>query len=81
MIEFYGADWCGDCSRAKRVLNSAKVPFNYHDIENVEGMAQQAIDISGQKHIPVLQFSDGSFLVEPSAVALKNKIKELGLID
>jgi glutaredoxin-like protein len=80
MIEFYGAGWCGDCKRAKDVLNSRGVPFDYHDIDNEEGAAQTAIDISGQKHIPVLRFSDESFLVEPSAIELTNKLRELGII-
>ena len=34
--------------------------------------------ISGQQHIPVVLYGDGSFQVEPSAVDIKNKLQELG---
>ncbi|EEH66951.1 glutaredoxin [Actinomyces urogenitalis DSM 15434] len=78
-IEFYGAQWCGDCRMAKRVLEDLQVPFTYHDLEKDESAVQAAIDISGQKHIPVIQFSDGTFLVEPSKAELTTKVKELGL--
>ena len=36
--------------------------------------------ISGQKHIPVVLYGDGSFQVEPSVVDIQNKLKELGLL-
>ena len=52
-IEFYGAEWCGDCRRAKQVLDRYHVVYNHHDIESEEGAAERAEQISGQKHIPV----------------------------
>ena len=58
-IEFYGAEWCGDCRRAKQVLDRYHVVYNHHDIESEEGAAERAEQISGQKHIPVLLFEDG----------------------
>ena len=51
-----------------------------HDIEHEDGAAEKAIAISGQQHIPVIRFADGSWLVEPSATQLQAKCKELGLI-
>ncbi|MCI1219106.1 MAG: mycoredoxin [Bifidobacterium sp.] len=77
-IEIYGADWCGDCRRAKDALNRFGVGFTWHDIEHEDGAADKAVAISGQKHIPVVLFSDGSFQVEPSATDLKIKLEELG---
>ena len=70
-IDFYGADWCGDCHRAKAALDR---------FEHEDGAAEKAIAISGQQHIPVIRFADGSWLVEPSATQLQAKCKELGLI-
>ena len=40
----------------------------------------RAVEISGQKHIPVVLYGDGSFQVEPSVVDIQNKLKELGLL-
>ena len=80
-IDFYGADWCGDCRRAKAALDRFGVTYSLHDIEHEDGAAEKAIAISGQQHIPVIRFAaDGSWLVEPSATQLQAKCKELGLI-
>ena len=51
-----------------------------HDFEQEEGAADRAVEISGQKHIPVVLYGDGSFQVEPSVVDIQNKLKELGLL-
>lgn len=77
-IEVYGADWCGDCKRAKAALERFGVGYSWHDVDHDEGAAQKAMAISGQKHIPVVRFSDGSFQVEPSSNDLKAKLEELG---
>ncbi|MBW3079099.1 mycoredoxin [Bifidobacterium simiiventris] len=79
-IDVYGADWCGDCKRAKEALNRFGAAFTWHDIETEEGAADRAVEISGQKHIPVVLYSDGAFQVEPSATDIQSKLKELGLI-
>lgn len=79
-IDFYGAEWCGDCRRSKAALDRFGVPYSLHDIEHEEGAVQRAIEISGQKHIPVIRFADGSWLVEPSAGQLEDKCKKLGLL-
>ena len=73
-IDFYGADWCGDCRRAKAALDRFGVAYSLHDIEHEDGAAEKAIAISGQQHIPVIRFAaDGSWLVEPSATQLQAK--------
>ncbi|MDF7666184.1 mycoredoxin [Bifidobacterium sp. ESL0745] len=77
-IEIYGADWCGDCRRAKAALDRFGITYNWHDIEHDDGAEAKAIEISGQKHIPVVVFRDGSFEVEPSATDLKTKLEALG---
>lgn len=55
--------------------------YNHHDIESEEGAAEKAEQISGQKHIPVLLFEDGTVFVEPTNPQLTGKLKELGLIE
>jgi mycoredoxin len=80
-IDFYGASWCGDCVRARALLEHYGVDFNYHDIDASEDAKAEAISISGLPKIPVLRFSDGTFLSEPSNPALGAKLAELDLID
>lgn len=79
-IEFYGAQWCGDCRRAQQVFERYGVEYDHHDIEHEEGAAARAEEISGQKHIPVIRLADGTIFVEPTNPELTNKLKELGLI-
>lgn len=78
-IQVYGADWCGDCRLAKKVLNQLGVDYDWFDVAADETLKEKAIEISGQMHIPVVIYPDDSFQVEPSATDLKQKIAELAL--
>jgi glutaredoxin len=79
-IDFYGAEWCGDCRRSKRLLDSLNVEFNYHDVSVDDAAKDKAIEISGKQSIPVILFSDGTYFVEPSDPELKSKLQELGIV-
>ena len=79
-IQFYGASWCGDCVRARALLEHYGVGFDYHDVENSEENRNRAIEISGRPKIPVLLFPDGSVLSEPSNPLLNAKLTEFDLI-
>lgn len=81
MIDFYGADWCGDCRRSKRQLDELGVAYNYIDTEKADGAVAKVIAYNnGMQSIPVIVFPDGSHLTEPSNPALKAKLQELSLI-
>lgn len=80
-ITFYGADWCGDCRRSKRLLTELNVPFDMIDVDKDDSAAAKVIEINGgAKSIPVIVFKDGTHLTEPSDPALKQKLEELKLI-
>ncbi|MDA8579651.1 NrdH-redoxin [Pontimonas sp.] len=79
-IQFYGASWCGDCVRAQALLEHYGVGFEYHDVDASEADKAQAIELSGRPNIPVLAFTDGSVLTEPSNPLLNAKLTELNLI-
>lgn len=75
----FGADWCGDCRRAKLVFDRAGVPYRYVDLVQDPDAAEVARDISGRTNIPVILYPDASHQVEPSNADLQRKITELGL--
>ncbi len=75
----FGADWCGDCRRAKGVFERAGVPFRYVDLVQDPEAADVARDISGRTNIPVILYPDSSHQVEPSNADMQAKIDELGL--
>ena len=79
-IEFYGADWCGDCVRSRRLLDGLGIAYAHHDVEHDEAAKDRAIEISGRQSIPVIAFEDGTVFIEPSDPQLRGKLVELGLI-
>lgn len=77
----YGAQWCGDCTRSKRLLNELGVDFEYINIEEVAGAADKVVEINGgMQSIPVIIFRDGTHLTEPSDKDLRKKLESLELI-
>lgn len=74
-ILVYGADWCGDCVRARKFLLEHEVPFEWIDIES--DLSAEAFVIQtnhGMRSIPTILFQDGTVLVEPTNAALATKL-------
>jgi len=80
-ITMYGADWCGDCRRSKRLLEDLDIQITHIDVEADESAAVKVIEINGgAKSIPVIVFPDGTHLTEPSDIELKSKLVALGVV-
>ena len=80
-ITMYGAEWCGDCRRSKRFLDSNNVKYNYIDVEADVTVSDKVIEINGgQCSIPVIIFLDGTHLTELSDIALKEKLESLKVL-
>ena len=79
MAMMYGATWwrLPPCQGRADRFGAA---YMWHDIEQEEGALTAPAEISGQKHIPVVLYGDGSSQVEPSVVDIQNKLWELGLL-
>lgn len=77
-ITIYGADWCGDCVRAKAVLDDHKVHYDYVDL--VEHEAGNAVVLARNNQIqkiPVIIFPDNTHLTEPSNSEIEAKLAAL----
>lgn len=80
-ITMYGANWCGDCRRSERLFEELDVQINHIDVENDSSAAAKVIEINGgAQSIPVIVFSDGTHLTEPSDNELKAKLQALSII-
>jgi len=80
-ITMYGAEWCGDCRRSKKFLDANNVKYNYIDVEADVSASDKVIEINGgQRSIPVIIFSDGTHLTEPSDTVLKEKLESLKVL-
>ncbi|MFE3189131.1 glutaredoxin family protein [Nocardia sp. NPDC059240] len=70
-IVLYGADWCGDCRRAKVWLRENGVAFTEIDVEQDDAARERAVEIAGgRKNIPVIVLQDGTVLIEPTNAQL-----------
>ena len=76
----YGADWCGDCRRSEALLKALKVDYEKKDVERSAEFTEEARSISGRTNIPVVVFSDGKYLVEPSDPELHAELTIRGLV-
>lgn len=80
-ITMYSADWCGDCRRSKRLMDELNVSYTIIDVEADQLAAEKVKEINGgAQSIPVIVFSDGTHLTEPSDKDLKAKLSALGII-
>ena len=71
-ITVYGAEWCGDCRRSKRFLDSNNVKYNYIDVEADAAASDKVIEINGgMRSIPVIIFSDGTHSTGNGALNFK----------
>jgi mycoredoxin len=62
----YGADWCGDCIRAKSVFNKYGIDYTYINIDSDEKAIEYVEKVNNGMHsIPVICMPDGAILVEP----------------
>lgn len=74
-VTMYTSNWCPDCWRAKKVLESMKVQFVEVDIsKNPEAVALVEKLNNGYRSVPTILFPDGSVLTEPSTTQLAAKL-------
>ena len=75
-IKLYGAEWCPDCHRARRYLDSRSVAYEYFDVDGddaAQGYVKQVND--NRLIIPTIVFPDGSVLAEPSNAQLARQLE------
>jgi glutaredoxin-like protein len=76
----YSTTWCGDCRRSRKFLDALGVPYLEIDIEQDPAAEALVLELNaGNSSVPTILFPDGSFLTEPSNVALGEKLDALGI--
>lgn len=77
----YGTEWCGDCYRARRILEANQIAFEWLDIDLDQAGEKYVLKINnGMRSVPTIVFVDGSVLVEPSNTQLREKIRTLNQV-
>jgi len=76
-IIVYGTKWCGDTLRARRILETNNISYEWVDIDQNPEAATLVKNINnGCRSVPTIIFPDGSTLTEPGSDTL---LKKLGL--
>lgn len=76
-IVIYTTRWCGDCHRAKQVMQLMQVPYVEVDISHDLDAAELVIQLNrGYRSVPTIVFPDGSVLTEPKTATLVEKLQE-----
>jgi len=57
-VTLYSAAWCAFCHAAKDYLDKKGVAYTEKDVDSDPAIAQEAITVSGQTGIPVLNIDD-----------------------
>ncbi len=82
-ILVYGAEWCADCHRAKRIMDDNDVIYDYFDIDNDAVRKAEMHAINGGKNtLPTIKIGD-KILLEPSNDELLEALdlkKEVSLV-
>ena len=74
-LRMYGTARCGDCHRAKAWLDGENISYEFLDIESDDALRERAVALNdGFQRVPVLEFDDGSVLVEPTNEQLATKL-------
>lgn len=80
-LTVYGADWCGDCRRSKRLLDRLAVPYAWIDVDADRAASAEVMRINGGiRAIPVIVFPDGHHLTEPADRVLLEHLEDAGLV-
>ncbi|MCK4896189.1 MAG: hypothetical protein KAS47_05230 [Candidatus Heimdallarchaeota archaeon] len=75
ITRLFGTPWCSDCKVSKSFLADHRIDYNYIDITDNEEAALFVEGINdGKRKVPTIEFSDGTYLVEPTDAELAAKL-------
>lgn len=76
-VIIYGTTWCGDCKRAKSLLERKGVSYEWINIEEQAGAEDKMLQLSnGVMKVPTILFPEGAVLVEPSNEELLDQLEK-----
>ena len=81
-ITFYGADWCSDSRRSRRLLDGLAVAYDFVDLDQDEVASDFVREHArGHRTTPTIVVgADGPILVEPSDDDLLAALRDRGFV-
>ena len=75
LIKVYGTRWCGDCYRAKWLLDRHEINYQWININQDSNAKDFVRQVNNSNlSVPTIVFADGSILTEPSNLELLTKL-------
>lgn len=75
VLTIYSTVWCGYCTRLKRQLERAGVPFRDVDIEDDPAAEARVLALNnGNATVPTVVLPDGTALTNPTFAELHNRL-------
>lgn len=77
-VTMYTTTWCGFCRRLKSQLAREGIEVAEIDIERDASAADYVMSVNGgNQTVPTVVFPDGTALTNPSAAAVRERLREL----
>jgi mycoredoxin len=71
-ITIFGSCWCGDCIRTRSFFEKNNIVYKWVDIDRDESGEEFVLSTNhGMRSVPTICFEDGSIMVEPNDIELK----------
>ena len=51
-VEFYSADWCPFCMRAKALLDARGIAYEEINVDRIPGFREKLVEMTGRMTIP-----------------------------
>lgn len=51
-VEFYSADWCPFCMRAKALLDARGIEYEEINVDRIPGFREKLVEMTGRMTIP-----------------------------
>jgi mycoredoxin len=77
-LTMYTTQWCAFCRRLKSQLARQGIEMTEVDIERDPDAAEYVMSVNGgNQTVPTVVFPDGSVMVNPSVVQVKDRMAQL----
>jgi mycoredoxin len=75
LILVYGTNWCPDCIRVRKFLDTRNIDYRWFNIDkDPDACSFVEMTNHGFQSVPTIVWPDGSILVEPSLKQLISKL-------
>ncbi|AWB82335.1 glutaredoxin-like protein [Corynebacterium yudongzhengii] len=77
-VTIYATSWCPHCANLKKRLDRTEHAYDVIDVEENPEAAEWVESVNdGNRVVPTVKYSDGTYATNPAASAVRRKIAEL----